>query len=374
MGPIDRFTRDEVSAWVWWPAALLLIVGVVLTVPGEQRAVDRREREAIAVAPSAVAGVLEPILLDAGPDGVIEGAVADRLRLAAVERILTTGWVEAVRVWGADGQLRWSSDPGDPVGSAEAFNDEELARALSSPGGVHAVRNERDVRGAQAPETLARYVATTAGGAPAVVELSARVEAIVGDVRSDWIRARIVLGIAALLVLGLAIAATREPVARIGAGVPFYPTSLPPGMELVEADRDEERGRLLGQVRELTEALRASEDARRGLEEELRRANAQLATLRAVPGPRRAPSVPTTGSAPARSVAQEDVVVIPEADTIDERPAAEGDDVLERLVEPVSTSRAPVEDPSVLRARLAHTAAAKKPWYRAERRRREGDG
>jgi hypothetical protein len=40
MGIVGRFTRDEVSAKVWWPFALLLLVLLVLTFPGESRAVD----------------------------------------------------------------------------------------------------------------------------------------------------------------------------------------------------------------------------------------------------------------------------------------------------------------------------------------------
>jgi hypothetical protein len=41
---IDRFTLDDISAKVWWPFTMLLLVLLVLTFPAENRAIDARRR------------------------------------------------------------------------------------------------------------------------------------------------------------------------------------------------------------------------------------------------------------------------------------------------------------------------------------------
>ena len=43
---IDRFTRDEVSAKIWWPLALLCIVALVASVPLANRAADNAREQA----------------------------------------------------------------------------------------------------------------------------------------------------------------------------------------------------------------------------------------------------------------------------------------------------------------------------------------
>src|SRR5436190_1997211 len=45
---IDRFTRDELSAKVWWPFTMVLLVLFVLTFPAEHRAIDAPHRETAA--------------------------------------------------------------------------------------------------------------------------------------------------------------------------------------------------------------------------------------------------------------------------------------------------------------------------------------
>jgi hypothetical protein len=80
--------------------------------------------------------------------------------------------------------------------------------------------------------------------------------------------------------------------------------------------------------------------------------------------------------------ASRDVVVVPDRAEEDEAPAPqapvppvpseEAVDVLHRLVEPVGAHEEPPgSDPSVIRARLARTAALKKPGSRERREERE---
>ena len=68
---------------------------------------------------------------------------------------------------------------------------------------------------------------------------------------------------------------------------------------------------------------------------------------------------------PAAAKPAAEVVRIPDSDD-EGRHDAEVLDVLERLVEPVGT--APLTDPGEMRARLARTAAAKKPGSRSDER------
>jgi hypothetical protein len=57
---IDRFTRDEFSAKVWWPFTMVLLVLFVLTFPAEHRAVDARHRETAVVDAALTRRVILP--------------------------------------------------------------------------------------------------------------------------------------------------------------------------------------------------------------------------------------------------------------------------------------------------------------------------
>jgi len=62
---IDRFTRDEFSAKVWWPFTMVLLVLFVLTFPAQHRAVDARHRETAAVDAALSQRVIQPNLASA---------------------------------------------------------------------------------------------------------------------------------------------------------------------------------------------------------------------------------------------------------------------------------------------------------------------
>jgi hypothetical protein len=80
-----------------------------------------------------------------------------------------------------------------------------------------------------------------------------------------------------------------------------------------------------------------------------------------------APAQPLTSQRLPAPVPDE-VVVIPPAAIRDDESDHEAREVLERLVEPVAVAVAPADDPSELRAKLARTAARKKPGSRHEER------
>ena len=123
MHPIDRFTKDEASAKVWWIFALILIVGFVLTFPGHDRAVQRTRDEAAADATQLTRDVVDPIV--AGGEQVDETLLDDIVDESAA--------ITAVRVWASDGSLLVSTDSDDQISSQEALNDEFIRAALAGP-------------------------------------------------------------------------------------------------------------------------------------------------------------------------------------------------------------------------------------------------
>ncbi|MGZ4132319.1 MAG: hypothetical protein ACXVWF_04670, partial [Actinomycetota bacterium] len=281
-----------------------------------------------------------------------------------------------------------------------------------------------------------------------VVEVQTSDALLLDGLRSMWLRIRLALGVSSLLVLGLAFLSMRKPVATVGAGVPFYESTIPRGHALISLE-EQTQLRQAGahakeRVKSMEDRLRELESDKLRLEGELQLAlSAKASGMRVIPSPNaptpapsQAPRVvrvdpvaeqgseampkpvaPAAVSSPpvrskplpeprpavepampaaARSTRElvavpdaepasepRDVVVVP--DTVEEEavavpqvpappvPDEEAVDVLNRLVEPVGGSRQqPTEsDPSVIRARLARTAALKKPGSRERRDERE---
>jgi hypothetical protein len=479
VGLIDRFTRDEVSAKVWWPVALFFVVLVVASFRLENMAKDDRRTEASAWAGDAIANVVEPSLPVTAIERPLDDDVSEQLT-ADLAPILARGSVSAVRVWTADGALAYSTSSGEPIGSQVALNDGALRAAQGDPGTPVTLIGLRTPAG-EPTEPLLQTYRTVGEGSSAVAEVQMTEPVLLADLSSSWLRVRLLFAVAGLLTLGLALLSTREPVAPIGAGVRFYPESLP--ASLVAMDREEatllqESG---GRGPRRSDAgdrrIEELEAAKLSLEGELQRALSALAALRSAKGvtprvmpvPAGTPSaeepgivrVPEPGSAtgadreiapapmepvvvpelepepePAALQPEPEVIVIPEAEpepeppepepepvvasdrdlldldevlevpdtpeplldlivlpepepepTSERPPAASTDeaggdreavDVLNRLVTPVDSDR-PASDPGDIRARLARTAALKKPGSRerreeAERRSREQDG
>ncbi len=306
----ERFTRDEVSSWVWWPATMVLVVLVVLTFPGENRAIDQRREAAATRAWRLTTGTIAPAL-----DRVAAAPIADEAsgRLAAVvaDRVLADAWTDTVRIWAADSTLLWSSAADDPVGSAGGLNDDEIIRALADITRADQVVSERDLDGRPADATFSAYVPFVLGGDIVAAQLEVADATLLGEVRGDWLGSRIVLGLAALVTLTFAIGSMREPLARIGVGVPFYRTSLPPATDVIEVDRRLDLERAGASARErvahMEARLRESEELRLRAEGELQRALSQLATQPGRPTRSVIPRSTPEGTAPEAPVPDQPV-------------------------------------------------------------------
>lgn len=403
---IDRFTRDETSAKVWWPLALLLVVSFVLAFPMENRALagerDRAARFAISVADEILApatrGVDLTAPLAAEPSAALRASIDGSVRQPMP--VITD-----VRLWAADGRLLFSTAKSETLGSREAFNDPSLSASVAMPGIPVSVTTSVSSTGDPMAPRDQVYV-TVPGSATTVAEVDVDDDLLLAGLRRQWFEIKAALGLAALMVLGLAGLSIREPRASIGAGVAFYPTSVPAGLAIVsqdEAIRMRQASRYAtDRVDALHERIAELETDKRHVEGELQRA---LSALSAASGGRASaflPKAPTSGSVPVpapapmpapapASAEPERVVVLPASEPVaddlpltadvPETPAApdvirvpdldtqDGSDaevleVLERLVTPAGEGAAPgVQDPGEIRARLARTAARKKPGY-----------
>jgi hypothetical protein len=227
------------------------------------------------------------------------------------------------------------------------------------------------------------------------------VSALFIDTPRAWLWYRVALGVAAGLVLLLALLSLRRSKARIGWGVPFYRESVPASFVLMEADRARELEGAAGLAKEriatLERNLRESEAARNAMEIQLRDA---LDALEVGASSSTSAKVSVLPSAPAESEAEpkeqaHELVAIPD---IDPRPEASDPvtartgwpevvvmpaavarpvsvappadesavDMLNRMVDPVESPHVG-NDPSLLRSKLARTAALKKPGSRERR-------
>jgi hypothetical protein len=268
----DRFTRDEVSAKVWWPLALVGLVALVASVPLANRAADQTRADAARRASEVSLATIQPL--------TSSGASATELSAVAASIVAADPVLSAVRVWDPSHELVASSDSGDPVGSAEAMNDDGIDKALSA--GSEWLVTDRTMSGDTGPTTYYAYTAIQGGGGSVVAEFEATDAALLADVHHDWTWFRIVVGLGSLFVFGLALLSMREPVTQIGAGVPFYPDNVPPWLAVMDVDRavaleqagDRAKDRLVGLQAKLDE----SERLRLRAEGELQQALTALGT------------------------------------------------------------------------------------------------
>jgi hypothetical protein len=353
----DRFTRDEISQWIWWPATMLLVVLFFLTFPGQNRAADA-ERERATTRAAAYAGdVMAPLTGDETISAPFDPEVAGQLDRSVGSLVLADPNVEVVRVWASDSTMMlWSSRRRDAVGSAAGLNDPEITTAAADPTSARSFVLDKDLGGLEVPPTFSAYAPFPVGDAIALAQFEVPEATLLADVRTTWLGYRITAGVAVLLLFGLALGSLRDPVARIGAGVPFSPTSVPRDMDVIELDRRIELERAGQHARERVATMEArlqeSEEARRRLEGDLQRAMTELATRSpsvrsAIPraeGPRPAP-------APLTVVAEPEAEVEPKAE-----PAAEVEPKAEPVVKPAaSATRKARSAPKPRRAKAAST-------------------
>jgi hypothetical protein len=325
---IDRFTRDEASAKIWWPLALILVVLFVLTFPGHNRAAQQQRADAAAWT-TDVAAPAADAAYRADPR-ITATALADTAAGAPAS-------LRAVRVWaGTGGTLLASSDPDDDLNNAAALNDDQLAEAVGQAGVPVALLSHSTPSGDDTSATLFQVYVASRGGSSLVTQTEFVDSKLLADVNWTWLAYRILFGVGALFVLGLAILSMREPIAEMGAGVPFFPASLPRGKELIAADEERVLRQSGENARQRVEGmemrLRELEAAKLGLEGQLQRALSELAirprragtgappaSVRAIPGPQPGPEPqpPLAAASPPAAVPSPEAEAPPAAASVE---------------------------------------------------------
>ncbi len=275
---IDRFTLDDVSAKVWWPFAMALLVLLVLTFPGEHRAVNARRSETASADAALAQRVIEPSIASAGTTA-ITGPLADQLKQRVRDEILVNDpGIRAIRLWNTSDEVVWSSVPGEAVGVSGTLNDQPIKDAFAA--GAPTFRTT-DTTPDNAPSPTIYYAFSAIGPQPLLAQFDYLDGQLAGDVGAAWLRYQIVLATGLLTVLCLALLSMREPKARIGTNVPFYPGSVPASLAVIEADRvaeiEQAGDRVKDRVGALQQKLEQSEAGRLRAEGKLQQALATLA-------------------------------------------------------------------------------------------------
>lgn len=317
MSPVERFTRDAASKYVWAAVALIALLGLAFAVTTGGRAVEDERAASQQRAVGYVNGVMAPRL-----QGQDVAAPVPGLDNAVRNSILSDPRVSRVRVWSADGTLLFSTDASDRPGSDAGLNDPFL-RVAERDGPI--TRSDfSDSGGADDPERslLRTYVPV---GTDAVAEVDQTDAGTVGPVRTEWLDYQILAGGLLLLFLIMIGLSLREPIEPINVGVPFADSSIPAGFSLIDDDRlyaVHEVYRLASErVARLQEKLAESEEARRKLEGEIQQvlskagASAPRPAAAAAP-PAAEPQAPAPAPVPT-------VVQVPESDVVVTSPRGE---------------------------------------------------
>ena len=313
MSPVERFTRDGASKYVWACLALAALIGLAFAFTTGGRAVDDERAASQQRAVRYVDQVLAPRLQNhdlAAPISGLDGAVR--------RSILTDTRVSRVRIWSADGALLFSTDASDRPGSNAGLND-PLLRVTERDGPT--TRSDfSDSGGADDPERslLRTYVPM---GTTAVAEIDQTDAGTVGPVRTEWLSYEILAGGLLLLFLVMSGLSLREPIEPINTGVAFADSAIPAGFSLIDDERlhaVQEVYRLASErVSRLQEKLEESEEARRKLEGEIQqvlsKAGASAPRLAAAAAP---PVAEPPTPAPAPSAPAPTVVQVPESDVV----------------------------------------------------------
>jgi hypothetical protein len=281
---IDRFTRDEFSAKVWWPFTMVLLVLFILTFPAEHRAVDALHRETAIVDAALTRRVILPSVPPSASSS-ITGPLGDGLTEEVNDEILVNDpRIGAVRIWSPQHVLLWS-DPHGALDSAQWLNDDDIDAATAAAGAPTWLTTHRTPTNEPGPATFYSYTAFGSyagfGGQPLIASFEYRDGPLTSDVRASWLGYQIAIGLGMLLAFGLSLLSMREPLAEIGTGVPFFPGSVPEDLTLMEVDRavaiEQAGDRIKERIASLQHKLEASEAARLRAEGRLQQALAALA-------------------------------------------------------------------------------------------------
>jgi len=368
---IDRFTRDEFSAKVWWPFTMVLLVLFVLTFPAEHRAVDARHRETAVVDAALTRRVILPSVPPSASSS-ITGPLGDILTEEVNDEILVNDpRIGAVRIWSPQHVLLWS-DPHGALDSAEWLNDDDIDAATAAAGAPTWLTTHRTPTNEPGPATFYSYTAfgSYAGfeGQPLIASFEYRDGPLTSDVRASWLGYQIAIGLGMLLAFGLSLLSMREPLAEIGTGVPFFPGSVPEDLTLMEVDRavaiEQASDRIKERTASLQHKLEASEAARLRAEGRLQQALAALAQ----PGRRRRMPVPEPTPVAQQVVKvprSEPIVAQPEPEPIVAQPEPEPEAVVvarvQRVPGPQGRSLVPKKDRVSRRTSKRRPVAAPAP-------------
>ena len=322
MSPIQRFTRDGVSRYVWAGMALAAIIGLVYALTAGAQALDRSRGAAEERAVRFVRQVLAPRVQDLDLTRPIAGESAYSLEAYVGLLILTDDRVERVRIWSSAerGELLFSTDQRDTedVGSQASLNDSLLITAARE--GAISTAGVSDTGGPEDPERrlFRTYVPLQDD---VVVEIDQSDEGTIAPVRTEWLSYQLLAGALVVLFLVMSALSLRDPIQQINVGV-SPAASIPAGFSLIDNDRlhsVREVYRLSAErVKRLQDKLAESEETRRGLEGDMQRAMvlAESSATR--------PEAPAPPAAPSSAGAEPALVQVPESGVVADEPGDDG--------------------------------------------------
>lgn len=321
MGPIQRFTRDGVSRYVWGGMTLAAIIGLVYALTTGAQALDRSRAISEERAVRFVDRVLAPKVDDLDLTEPIVGVSADSLEAYVGLLILTDPRVERVRIWSSTdkGMLLFSTGRKDPIeiGSRASLNDAFLIAAVRegpiSPSGLSDTG-----MGPPSERSLFRTYAPLRDDV--VAEIDQTDEGTIAPVRTEWLGYQILAGVLVIVFLFMSALSLRDPIQQINVGV-APAASIPAGFSLIDNDRlhsVREVYRLSTErVKRLQEKLSESEEARRRLEGDIQRALALAESSVTRPA---APSAPAAPASVAPSATEPTIVKVPDSDVVADEP------------------------------------------------------
>src|SRR5688572_16025860 len=191
MGPVQRFTRDAASKYVWACLMVAAILALVFTIAKGGDAVDAERLASERRAVAAVDQVLRPRLEASDLQGPIAAPELTSLREAIGRTILSDPRVVRLRIWSEDGELWFSTDRDDDLGSNGALNDDVLRQAAA--GSAITRSNLSDMGGfdEQGRSLLRTY---TPLGSSAIVEIDQTSEGTIAPVEATWRAYQILAG------------------------------------------------------------------------------------------------------------------------------------------------------------------------------------
>lgn len=231
-------TRIRGGRWPLYAVVAVVAIGAVVgSMVMERRTLERAVDEKAAAADALVTRTVQPILAGADFSHPV-GEGRSTALFQALDKPLSGAMVR-LRVYARDGQLVFSTDEGDRIGSVKT-GDADAIRAGTAGATTTIVDDDRvslKGEGAQSYELLQVYgPIEDAGKVAAVAELDLKYKPLVAASKQPWRTSQLVAGFLAVLFLELALfglaraTATKRLAARSGfAAAPRGKTTEPKG-------------------------------------------------------------------------------------------------------------------------------------------------